>query len=168
MIDDRSLDDLETPLGTRWQAISDRVMGGVSSADAVTDVVDGRRCVRLKGDVSLANNGGFVQMAVNLRHDGGAIDARGYQGIRVLAYGNGECYSLHLRTLHVKRPWQSYRAEFIAPSWWLNVELYFNEFRPYRLNEPLDASVLRRIGVVARGREFRADVAIAHIALFPS
>ncbi len=44
-----------------------------------TDLLDGKPCLRLRGDVRLENNGGFVQVALDLGQ-AGALDLSGYVG----------------------------------------------------------------------------------------
>ena len=85
----------------------------------------------------------------------------------MVARGNREQYSVHLRTPDNIRPWQSYRAQFQAGSEWQTIDLPFKSFVPYRLRSALDISRLRRLAVVAIGREFQADVAVAEIAFYP-
>ncbi len=87
-------------------------------------------------------------------------------GLRLVVYGNGERYSVHLRTADVVRPWQSYRAHFEAPPDWREIRLPFAAFAPHRLETPLDLVSLRRIGVVAIGRPFFADLCLAEIAFY--
>jgi hypothetical protein len=157
---------LQSDLNTTWQGVSDRVMGGVSQESLCVDEQSGRRCLRLRGDVQLDNNGGFIQMALDLDPHGGPIDAASYTGIRLLVYGNAERYSLHLRTADVVRSWQSYRAHFQALPQWQEFDLPFAEFIPHRIDVPLDTSTLRRIGIVAIGRAFHADLCLAAIELY--
>ena len=66
VIDDLGRDNLVATIGTRWQLVTDRVMGGVSDGTLVRETVSGRPALRMRGDVSLENNGGFVQMALDL------------------------------------------------------------------------------------------------------
>jgi len=127
------------------------------------EVVRGREAIRMQGDVSLENNGGFLQIALDLAPDGAPIDARGWAGIEIDVIGNGESYNLHLRTADVIRPWQSYRAGFVAEPEWRTRRLPFAEFEPHRIDAPLDRSTLRRIGIVAIGRAFHADIAIGGV-----
>ena len=166
LIDDFQRDDLVSALGTSWRGVSDRVMGGVSEETVGIDEREGRRCLRLSGQVRLENNGGFIQMGLDLDPRGGYLDASRFSGLRLLAYGNGERYSVHLRTADVVRPWQSYRAHFEAPPEWREIGLPFTQFRPHRLDAPLDLTRLRRIGVVAIGREFYADICLGEIAFY--
>jgi len=166
LIDDFSRPDLTSMLGTRWRAVSDQVMGGISDAQIHQDN-DGRRTsLRLTGDVRLENNGGFIQAALDLAEGGETLDAAAYSGVRLVVRGNGESYAVHLRTPDATRPWQSYRAAFVAPADWTTVELPFTAFEPYRLSAPLDVTRLRRIGLVAIGRAFRADLAVAELSLY--
>ena len=128
-------------------------------------MLTGRPCLRLSGEVSLENNGGFVQASLDLS-PAGTLDARDYRGIELDVCGNRERYNLHLRTADTRIVWQSYRACFMTESRWLTVRLPFSEFRPYRINQPLDLHTLRRLGVVAIGREMHADLCVARIILY--
>lgn len=168
IIDDFAKSHPRAATGTDWEFLSDRVMGGVSGGGIARETVAGRAALRLTGDVRLENNGGFVQAALDLAPGGAAIDARGFAGIALEVLGRGEEYNLHLRTADITRPWQSYRAGFAAPSRWTRVELPFADFTPHRLDAQLDLSSLRRIGLVAIGRAFRADLSVAWIEFLPS
>jgi len=48
----------------------------------------------------------------------------------------------------------------------LTVFLPFEAFAPYRLDQPLDTQRLKRIGLVAIGRAFSADLMVASIRLY--
>jgi hypothetical protein len=78
--------------------------------------------------------------------------------------GNDEKFSVHLRTPDNVRPWQSYRAHFTGGRNWDTIELPFAAFTPHRLQAPLDVTRLRRIGIVAIGRAFYADLAVAELS----
>ena len=80
--------------------------------------------------------------------------------------GNSQQYSLHLRTPDAVRPWQSYRAHFDAGPAWETIDLPFDAFVPHRLEAALDVTNLTRMGLVAIGREFSADLLIARISLY--
>ena len=135
-------------------------MGGVSNGTMVREMVAGRPAIRMLGDVSLENNGGFVQIALDLTADGKAIDASAWRGIELEVFGNNEEYNIHLRTDDLNRPWQSYRQSFRADLRWRRVQFQFQDFTPYRTDTTLDARRLRRIGLVAIGRTFSADLSI--------
>jgi hypothetical protein len=165
ILDDRSHADLSAATGTSWRGFSDRVMGGISQATVQATVIEGRRCVRLTGHVRLENNGGFIQMALDLCPDG-VLDASAYTGLWLLVRGNRERYNVHLRTPDTRRPWQSYRADFVTDQIWRRIELPFTGFQPHRLRIPLNTTRLRRLGLVAIGRDFHADLALAELGLY--
>ncbi|MQX35711.1 CIA30 family protein [Roseospira navarrensis] len=163
IIDDLSWDAPWAAIGNRWGLVSDQVMGGVSDGRMTRETVAGRTALRMTGRVSLENNGGFLQLALDLGDAGAPVDARRWTGIRLDVVGTGETYNLHLRTSDLQRPWQSYRQSFRAPSTWTTVRLPFEGFTPHRTDAPLDLSRLRRIGIVAIGQAFQADIALADI-----
>jgi len=140
-------------------------MGGVSRGGLAAEIVDARPCLHLTGQVSLAHSGGFIQAGLDLG-TAGLVDARGWSGIELVVRGNDETYNLHLRTVDTRIVWQSYRASFRAPPRWETVRLPFETFEPYRIDCPLDLAVLRRLGLVAIGREMTADLCLARIAFY--
>jgi len=165
------IDDLRAPFplatnGARWQLVTDRVMGGVSQGGVACETVAGRRAIHVRGLVSLENDGGFVQIALDLAPGGGLLDAAGFDGIELDVCGNGERYGVHLRTDAATRPWQAYRQGFVAAAEWRTVRLPFAGFEPHRIAAPLDVRRLRRIGIVAIGRAFAADFALGRLALY--
>lgn len=166
LIDDFTGRGFTSRLGTQWRAVSDQVMGGISEASVAHDIIDGRRCLRLAGAVRLENNGGFIQAALDLAPSGDIVDASDYIGVRLIVRGNGETYSVHLRTSDNVRPWQSYRAQFTADASWETIDLPFEAFTPHRLDAPLDITRLRRIGLVAIGRAFHADIAVSKLSFY--
>ena len=165
-IDDLSAVHPKASHAARWQMISDGVMGGLSQGRMQREIVQGRLAIRMQGRVSLENNGGFIQIALDLDATGGPIDARSWAGIELDACGNGETYNLHLRTADIVRPWQSYRSSFVASAKWQTHRLPFAEFEAHRIDAPLDLGTLRRIGIVAIGRAFNADLAISGLRFF--
>nr|WP_261368190.1 CIA30 family protein [Pseudosulfitobacter koreense] len=148
-------------LDPNWEYVADSVMGGVSRGQAGRAEVAGRRAMRLTGQVSTDNGGGFIQMAFDL-----AQDARGFTGIELDICGNGACYDLRLRTTELTRAWQSFRTGFTAPSGWTTIKVPFDTLEAYRTDATFAASQLRRVGVVAVGREFSVDVAVSGVRLF--
>ena len=151
--------------GMPWRLVTDGVMGGVSSGMLKKDSMEGKPCTLLSGEVSLQNNGGFIQAAMDIS-DTAAANASAYQGVMLEVYGNDQEYNLHLRTGDVWLPWQSYRASFVAKPQWQVIKLPFSEFSGYRIRTPLDVARLKRIGVLAIGREFTANLCIGELALY--
>ncbi len=152
-------------LRLRWRLVTDSVMGGISRGEMTVDEVDGEACVRLRGHVSTANNGGFVQLSADLSTLGsGAYDR--YTGLLLRVRGNGEIYNAHLKTSELRFPWQSYRKSFTAPGRWSQVPLPFADFVPHRTEVPINLRALSKLGIVAIGREFTAELCVANVHLY--
>ena len=106
-----------------WRSLNDDVMGGRSRCT----VNYSRSSLTWEGRVSLENNGGFIQITLDLdTHE--LLDASDWDGLEIDVFGNGEQYNLHLRTDAVRRPWQSYRQSFSATRTWQRIRLPFAGF----------------------------------------
>jgi Complex I intermediate-associated protein 30 (CIA30) len=149
-----------------WRLVTDNVMGGISRGTLTEELTGDRRAARMQGVVSTENGGGFIQIAMDLDHDRGFIDAGAYRGICIDVCGNSEAYGVHLRTTAMTRPQQSYRQGFVTSAQWQTVRLPFAQFAPHRIDAPIDAARLRRIGLVAIGRAFTADLAVARLSFY--
>jgi hypothetical protein len=156
----------EMELHPDWEFVPDGVMGGVSDGGMSHETVHGREAVVLRGDVSLENNGGFLQIAFNLRADGTGLDASDWDGIELDVCGNGETYDIRLRTDQLTRPWQSFRASFQTADQWQSVRIRFDSVEAHRTENAFDPRSLRRVGILAIGREFHAEIAVAGIRLY--
>jgi hypothetical protein len=165
VLDDRSTGDDRANTGAAWRLVTDGVMGGRSSGQLTLERIDGRDCLHMRGEVSVENNGGFIQMALDI-DTGSAARVPDYTGIELDVFGNGEAYNLHLRTTDLWLPWQSWRTTFTAPANWRTVRLPFAGFSAYRTGKTLRLDRLERIGLVAIGRTFTADLCIARVVLY--
>lgn len=136
----------------QWRYVGDPVMGGVSDGRAR---IEGG-ALRLTGTVSTANNGGFIQARTDLPD--GAPDTAG--GLRLRVRGNGERYFIHLRTRGTRLPWQYYQAGFDTAADWRDVTLTWDAFAPSGglLPRQVAPARIRSLGLVAYGRDHRADV----------
>lgn len=177
-VDDGSLvlDDMSSPFprasrAGSWTASSDQVMGGLSTGIHERAVVadargDARPANRLAGRVTTANNGGFISMSLDL----GRLDASSYAGVRVVVRSpTTESYSLHLRTPECARVFSSYRSQFDASPAWSTVDIPWVAFRghgPGATERPLDTTQLMRASLLAIGRDFDGDLAVADVRLF--
>ncbi len=156
----RRLFDAERDGMAGWRCVSDQVMGGASVGTLRQERVAGRVALRLTGEVSLENDGGFLQMATDM----GAAPTS--DGIEIEVLGDCAEYNLHLKTDAVEKPWQSYRATFRAGPEWTRIRLPFAGLEAHRIDAPFDPGGLRRIGLVAFGRAFRPDLSLAALDLF--
>jgi hypothetical protein len=160
----QTFEDFSGTAGERWQYVADGVMGGVSQGEAEFVEADGGQAVRLHGQVSTENNGGFIQ--VRHRFDGGLpADAR---GLRLSVRGNGERYFVFLRTRGLERVFHSYRHAFEAEADWREVTLEFADFYPSHdgMPEGFSPEDVFGIGIVAYGRDFEADVTVREVTVY--
>ncbi len=148
-----------------WRLVTDGVMGGVSVGRFKQEVRAGRPCLSLSGDVSTENNGGFIQITLDL-DDRQAALAAGSTGIRLQVWGNDEDYNVHLRTRGLWLPWQSFRSSFAAGQNWQEVTLPFKQFSPYKTKQDLDPGAIKRIGIVAIGRDYQADLCVSAVGFY--
>lgn len=151
-------------IGGRWSYTSDRVMGGVSNGGGAYETVDDRISIRLYGDVSTAQNGGFIQ--VSLRIDGRRINAKDYAGIEIDVLGNGEDYNVHVTTTRSFPPWRFYKHTFATTETWTRIRLPWSDFTSETFRQPLDPSTINRLNLTAYARDFEADLAVSRIALY--
>jgi Complex I intermediate-associated protein 30 (CIA30) len=165
IINDRSSDNLSANLGTQWRLVTDQVMGGVSNGELNLDDYKGKKCLCMRGNVSIDNNGGFVQIALDL-NQGEPLDASAYTGVEFSVAGNNEPYNVHFRTTDLWLPWQSYRYTFKASPEWQTIRIPFASLEAYRTTTKFRQDKLKRIGLVGIGRNFKADLCVASIKFY--
>ena len=147
-----------------WSFFTDRVMGGVSSGKAFLGKSGSDNFVRLEGNVSTANNGGFIQ----IRHSLAKSLDKDIQGISLKVRGNGEKYYVFIRTSSTLLPWQFYNASFKTSKNWKLIKINLEEFQPSSgfLRKTIKSSSIKSIGIVAYGRDHEAKVDISEIYFF--
>lgn len=158
------VDDFRSNPETKWRFFADTVMGGVSSGRLEFKNKDGVSYARLSGDVSTANNGGFIQMRRTL----GVKPAAAIKGVRLFVRGNNQNYFVHLRTSGTILPWQYYQASFPTSSDWREIRIPLSDFKrsSRMLIGTLRATSVKSIAIVAFGRNHKADVEVREIELF--
>ncbi len=162
--EDIMIENFELQPETRWRFFTDGVMGGVSTGQ-VTFLKEGNQTyAHMTGNVSTENNGGFIQMRMDLP-DGAPEDAT---GVRLIVRGNHQTYFVHLRTSGTVLPWQYYQAGFNVTGEWGEVHLPFNAFkRSGRLLRAVPRAVsLKSIAVVAYGRDHKADIDVREVGFY--
>ncbi len=157
---------MKKQLTPNWEFVSDTVMGGVSEGSVAEEIVGGCDATVLRGTVSLENNGGFIQMAFDLHESGADVDVSAWDGIEIDVYGDGGTYDVRLRTAQLSRPWQSFRTDFVGEPHWQKVKIPFSSLVSHRAEAVFDPTCLRRIGILAIGRERDAYVAVSNIGLY--
>lgn len=154
------------PLDDEWSLISDQIMGGRSAGNLLRTDYKQQPCLRMSGLVTTENNGGFLQIARDLATNGKPFDASSYNGLSLKVAGNVESYNIHLRTTDISLPWQSFRCSFNTTSEWQIIYLPFNEFVAHRTDSHFNKTSLTRIGLVAIGRDFNADLYLREIGFY--
>ena len=163
LIDDMSQAPL-TSYGGQWQLSTDRVMGGISQGSARMIRENDRLAIEMTGNVSTANNGGFVQVSMRLQP---RLDATGYRGVELDVRGDGHPYWVHLRDRNTRWPWQVYHAAYETTGDWQTVRLPFASFQAYhRTTRRLDPSSITRIGLVAGYDDFQAHLKIVRVSVY--
>ena len=159
--DPMMIEDFDAASNDRWRYTSDRVMGGVSSGEAGLGREGNLTFARLRGTVSTANNGGFIQIRTTLPES--LQDST--SAIRLRVRGNGATYYVHLRPGTARRPWQYYQASFDTTSTWKEILLPLTAFEPRGgLSAQFRPSDIRGIGLVAFGADYEAALDIDWIA----
>ncbi len=153
--------------GKYWQYVSDRVMGGVSDGQVNLEQDGEIYYARLTGNVSTRNNGGFIQLRSGISFANSEKDGKNLQGVRLNVRGNGETYEIHITTNDRTYRGDYYSATFKADFDWKMIDLPFNKFKRKRSNKTkLDAKNIRRLGIVAYGREYVADISVSTIEFY--
>lgn len=163
LIDDRRSGSAASTLGPVWRFFTDGVMGGLSKGGMSIETAQGRSALCLRGQVRLEHNGGFIQMALDLP---ALPEALPWRGVEIEVLGNAHRYGLHLRTADMTAPWQAWRAGFEAGPAWHTLRLPFDAFEAYRTGGALQPARVRRIGLLAIGERFDADLCLARLALY--
>ncbi len=165
LLDDFRAGDGTAAIGTQWQGLTDRVMGGLSEMQAGVISTDRGPALQMRGEVRLENSGGFIQVRLPLATAGGAFDAGGWSGFALAVRGTPGAYYLHVRSADTRQPWQHYRAPLPVQAAWQRVVVPFTAFEPQRLERPLDVRRLHAVAVVAYGEAFRACLEVGRLEL---
>ena len=149
---------------SRWDYFSDQVMGGISEGQASFEQRDEQSVLRLTGQVSTANNGGFIQARTKLETPLPATA----QGIILNVRGNDQTYYVHMRTTWTLLPWQFYQASFAVSEEWQEVRIPFDTFTPYGrlLRKTFNAQAIRSMAIVAFGRDHSADLSVRAMGVY--
>lgn len=158
------VEDFRKSAPSGWAFFTDQVMGGVSTGQAELERESGQTFLRLQGQVSTANNGGFIQARLQLSE---RVPEEA-QGITIQVRGNSQTYYIHLRTRGMVLPWQYYQAPFDVTEDWTEVQIPFSAFKPHGriLRSSLVPESVRSLAVVAYGRDHEADISVSRIGYY--
>ncbi len=148
----------------RWQFFTDQVMGGKSYGKLNFVSENNIKFARMAGNVTTENNGGFIQFRAQLSYK--LKDES--NGIKLTVRGNNQDYFVHIRTSGSVLPWQYYGKKFLATENWSEVELKFSDFKKSSsfMRKNFKPSSIRTIGIVAYGRDHKAQIDVSEIKLF--
>ena len=149
-----------------WQYISDQTMGGISNGQAILEKNGEIFFARLIGNVSTANNGGFIQLRSTLSFVNLIDEDKVLKGVRLNTRGNGETYHIFIRTSENRSYRDFFSTTFIANNNWEIIDLPFVKFKHRYSNKYLDGSDIRTFGIVAYGRDFFSDVSVSDIIFY--
>ena len=176
MADKMIIDDMKNQSGVpdeefcesgnaKWCFVTDKVMGGISEGSLEFKKESDTYFYRMTGDLSLENNGGFIQFRTKIED---YPRGKSFRGIRLRVRGNNNEYTVHIRTKYLFLPWQYYESAFLATEQWTTIELPFTTFKKSNFYQPSSVSSqdINTIGIVAIGREFKAQIDLASIELY--
>ena len=148
----------------KWSYVSDQVMGGKSVGRAELEITQKSALMRLTGNVSTENNGGFIQV----RTDYSAVISQKISGLQITVKGNLEKYFVHIRTTGTLRHWHYYFQPFKTNSDWEVIRMPFNKFERSAsiLELNLNPTNLRSIGIVAFGKDHTADIYVKDLRFY--
>lgn len=158
------IEDFKVQPETRWRFFADTVMGGVSTGQVLFVQEGGRTQARMTGRVSTENNGGFIQMQMDLADP----PPEGTVGVRLIVRGNDQRYFVHLRTRGTVLPWQYYQAGFDVSRDWVEVRLPFDAFAASGalLRDVPRPGSLTSVGIVAYGRDHEAEIDVREVGFY--
>ena len=148
----------------QWSYFADTVMGGVSEGTAKLEDQGLDQVIRLIGEVSTANNGGFIQVRSPVLWEA----AKGKTGIKLTIKGNGDQYYLHIRTANTRLPWHYYQHSFQTNGSWHEIRLPFDAFvkSSSLMKTKLNQSKIKTIGIVAYGKDYSADLSVQRLEFY--
>ena len=147
---------------SEWKFISDDVMGGLSTGSVIYETSKGISVALLSGNVTIENNGGFIQ----IRRDLSKIHLDKAKFVKVIVKGNNQKYFIHLRTTGMFLPWQYYQSEFIADTDYSQILLPISEFTRsgFPLAKNIKSKNIVSIGLVAIGRNHQAELYVKEVS----
>ena len=149
-----------------WQYISDQTMGGVSEGQAFLDENGEMYFARLVGNVSTANNGGFIQLRSTLSFINLIDNNKTLKGVRLNTRGNGETYHIFIRTSETRSYRDFFSATFTSNNEWEIIDLPFTKFKHRFSDISLNGNDIRTFGIVAYGRDFFSDVSVSELIFY--
>ena len=162
--DDNMFDNFDNKNTSKWEFISDNIMGGVSFGKIDFLSENKQHFLRMTGFVSLENNGGFIQVRRKVSRKKNAIK----NGIKVIVRGNDMNYYIHLRTKFTLLPWQYYQTKINVTEDWEEANLKIKDFKRsgFLLPKFINAKNITSIAIVAFGKEHQARIDVKKVMFY--
>ena len=147
----------------KWEFISDQVMGGESSGNYEILKENQTFFLRMTGNVSLENNGGFIQVRKKILKN----KIYPFESIIIKARGNNLDYFVHIRTRFTVLPWQYYQARFSVTKDWKTYNLKLNDFKRsgVLLPKKVNSKYISSLALVAFGKKQKVKLDVSSIKL---
>ncbi len=147
-----------------WEFISDQVMGGVSFGEFKIISENKENFLRLTGQVSIENNGGFIQVRKNIISD----KYKNIKGIGLKFRGNNTDYFIHIRTRFTLLPWQYYQAKYYATNNWAEIKFDFTDFTRSGglLPKKINPKYITSFAIVAFGKKHEVHLDVSEIVFY--
>ena len=155
------IDNFDNNPEKRWIFFADTVMGGKSSGNVTFSSDTNNNLARLTGNVTTQNNGGFIQIRKKVLDLDNSINE-----VKLMVKGNNQVYHVFIRTSGTILPWQYYKAEFKATNEWTKISIPIANFQRSSsfLSKKINPNSIKSIGLVAYGRDFKADLYISNVS----
>lgn len=155
-------------LGTEWEGFTDTVMGGVSQMQTGIRQETGQKFLRMSGQVSLKNNGGFIQVRIKLDPEGKALNLSEWTGVELKVRGQGQSYYIFARNKATRFPWKFYQAAVPLNNDWQVVRIPWTAFRKgdFGIMPGFDPGSITSLAIVAYKKEFQALIDVAQVGLY--
>ena len=143
-----------------WKFFSDQVMGGKSTGK-IEFYSQKQKYLRMSGNVTTENNGGFIQFRYKIRKK----ISNNIKFLQIISRGNNEKYYIHLRTTGTLLPWQYYAKEFKVSRKWEKITINLSDFKrsSFFLRKKIRPSKIKSLAVVAFGKNYDALIEVSEI-----
>ena len=167
LIDDFSSAEKSRLTNTKWEGITDQVMGGKSDIYIRRIPAESGNVLKMEGNVSLEKNGGFIQVRLLFKDTEKYFNAEHFKGIEIRCRGKGDNYYIFLRTSRTKFPWSHFAYKIPVNESWQTVKIPFVGFLSKNMfKSRLRTNKLKSIAVAAAENEFYADIEIDYLAFY--
>jgi hypothetical protein len=161
LIDSNLANNLKMVPEENWKFFTDQVMGGKSTGK-IEFYSQNKKYLRMSGNVTTENNGGFIQFRHKIRNK----ISNNIKFLQIISRGNNKKYYIHLRTSGTLLPWQYYSKEFKVSNKWERITINLSDFKRsgFFLRKKIKPSTIKSLAVVAFGKNHDALIEVSEIS----